>query len=48
MSKDSYNLEEKKMKEKCEKCNVENVNAWFKGAGVCTECYNNEKNKGGK
>ena len=45
MSKEVYNLREKDMKEKCEKCKSAIVKAWFKGVGVCIKCYNNEKGK---
>ena len=48
MSKEVYNLREKEMKEKCELCKSAIVKAWFRGAGVCIECYNNEKEKWGK
>ena len=48
MSKEIYNLREKEMKNICGVCKSAAVKAWFRGAGVCVECYNNEKEKWGK
>ena len=48
MSKEVNNSREKEIKEKCGLCKSAVVKAWFRGAGVCIECYNMEKEKWGK